>query len=114
VLHLQLGEAAAQIEAANLIFAARRAESVARIDSGEPIDDASVLRNRRDVTLAFGMLKRGVDRLASINGARTVYDSDPLQSALLDITAISTHIIVNEAAAMVPYGRWMMEHAATA
>ncbi len=111
ILHMQLGEAAAQIETANLIFAARRAESVARLDAGEPIDDASVLRNRRDVTLAFGLLKRGVERLAAINGARTVYDKDPLQSVLLDITAISTHIILNEQAAMVPYGRWMMEHA---
>jgi hypothetical protein len=59
--------------------------------------------------MAFGLLKKGVDRLAAINGARTVYDGDPLQTALLDITAISTHIIVNEPAAMVPYGRWMME-----
>ena len=62
-------------------------------------------------TLAFGLLKKGVDRLTAINGARTVYDSDPLQSMLLDITAISTHIIVSEQAAMVPYGRWMMERA---
>jgi 3-hydroxy-9,10-secoandrosta-1,3,5(10)-triene-9,17-dione monooxygenase len=109
VLYLQLGEASANIEAANLIFAARRAESVARLDAGEPIGPGHVLRNRRDVTLAFGLLKKGVERLISINGARSVYDSDPLQSVLLDITAISTHIIVSEAAAMVPYGRWMME-----
>jgi hypothetical protein len=114
ILNLQLGEAAALIETANLIFATRRAESVACLDAGGPIDDASVLRNRRDVTLAFGLLKRGVDRLAAINGARTVYENDPLQSALLDITAISTHIIVNEQAAMVPYGRWMMEQAGLA
>lgn len=109
ISHMQLGEAAAHIETANLIFTTRRAESVARLDAGEPIENASVLRNRRDVTLAFGLLKKGVERLAAINGARTVYDSDPLQSVLLDITAISTHIILNEQAAMVPYGRWMME-----
>ncbi len=84
------------------------------IDAGDPIEEASVLRNRRDVTLAFQLLKAGVDRLAAINGARTVYDGDPLQSVLLDITAISTHIVVNDQAAMVPYGRWMMERAASA
>jgi hypothetical protein len=66
------------------------------------------------VTLAFGLLKKGVERLAAINGARTVYDGDPLQSVLLDITAISTHIILNEQAAMVPYGRWMMERVGSA
>jgi Acyl-CoA dehydrogenase, C-terminal domain len=114
ILHMQLGEAAAHIETANLIFSARRDASVARLDAGEPIEEADVLRNRRDVTLAFGLLKKGVERLAAINGARTVYDGDPLQSVLLDITAISTHIIVNEQAAMVPYGRWMMERVSLA
>jgi 3-hydroxy-9,10-secoandrosta-1,3,5(10)-triene-9,17-dione monooxygenase len=114
ILHLQLGEAAAHIDSANLIFAARRAESVARLESGDPIDAAGTLRNRRDVTLAFRLLKTGIERLAAINGARTVYDGDPLQSMLLDITAISTHIIVNEHAAMVPYGRWLMERDAAA
>jgi 3-hydroxy-9,10-secoandrosta-1,3,5(10)-triene-9,17-dione monooxygenase len=111
ILHMQLGEAAAHIETANLIFATRRAESSARLDAGEPIENAHVLRNRRDVTLAFGLLKKGVERLATINGARTVYDSDKLSSVLLDIAAIATHIILNEQAAMVPYGRWMMERA---
>jgi len=114
ILHLRLGEAAAHIETANLVFATRRAESVARLEAGEPIDQAGVLRNRRDVTLAFQLLKNGVERLAAINGARSVYDGDPLQSVLLDITAISTHIILNEQAAMVPYGRWMMERADSA
>jgi 3-hydroxy-9,10-secoandrosta-1,3,5(10)-triene-9,17-dione monooxygenase len=114
ILSMQLGEAAARIETANLIFATRRAESVACLDAGKPIEEASVLRNRRDVTLAFRLLKKGVERLAAINGARTVYDSDPLQSVLLDITAISTHIILNEQTAMVPYGRWMMERAGLA
>jgi hypothetical protein len=84
------------------------------LDAGEPIEQSIVLRNRRDVTIAFQMLKKGVDRLAEINGARTVYDGDPLQSVLRDITAISTHIILNEQAAMVPYGRWMMERAGLA
>lgn len=112
LLHMQLGEAAANIETANLIFATRRAESVARIDAGEPIDPPHVLRNRRDVSLAFQLLKKGMERLTALNGARTVYDGDPLHAALLDFTAISTHIIVSEQAAMPPYGRWMMEHAA--
>jgi hypothetical protein len=114
ILHMQLGEAAAHIETANLIFTTRWRDSVTRLDAGEAIEPADILRNRRDVALAFQLLKKGIDRLAAINGARTVYDGDSLQSALLDITAISTHIIVNEAAAMAPYGRWMMERAGLA
>ena len=108
VLHMQLGEAAAQIETGHLIFASRRAETVARLDSGAAIPEAEVLRNRRDVALAFHLMRKGFDRLVALNGARTVYDSDPLQSLLLDLTTITTHIVLNEEAAMVPYGRMMM------
>ena len=114
VLHMQLGEAAAQIEAACLIFATRRAETVERLDAGTVIPEAEVLRNRRDVTLAFYLMRRGFDRLVALNGARTVYDGDPLQALVCDLTTITTHIVLNEEAAMVPYGRMMMERAGAA
>lgn len=106
--HVQLGKAAALIDSGNLIFATRRAETVERLDSGAPIQKADVLRNRRDVVLAFQLIRKGVERLVALSGARTVYDDDPLQALLRDITTISTHIVVNEEAAMVPYGRFMM------
>ncbi len=107
-LHLRLGQAAGLIECGLLIFTARRAESVARIDAGDPIGEADVLRNRRDVTLAFQMVRRGVERLIALNGARTVYDADPLQAISRDLGAIATHVIVNEDAALTPYGRFLM------
>jgi alkylation response protein AidB-like acyl-CoA dehydrogenase len=107
-LHLRLGEAAALIECGLLIFVARRAESVARIDAGDPIQQVDVLRNRRDVTLAFQMVHRGVERLVALNGARTVYDADPLQAISRDLGAIATHVIVSEETALTPYGRFLM------
>jgi alkylation response protein AidB-like acyl-CoA dehydrogenase len=106
--HMQLGRAAASIESALLIFTTRRAETVARLESGAPIAEADVLRNRRDVSLAFQMIRQGVEQLVALNGARTVYDAEPLQSVLRDITSIGTHIVVGEEAAMVPYGRLLM------
>jgi alkylation response protein AidB-like acyl-CoA dehydrogenase len=106
--HLRLGEAAARIEAANLIFATRRAETVELMESGAPFPDSVVLRNRRDVALAFRMLRAGVEQLAAVCGASTIYDDSPLQSALRDITTIATHIVVSEEAGMVPYGRFMI------
>ncbi len=114
VLHMQLGEAAAQIEAACLIFTTRRTETVERLDDGTVIPEAEVLRNRRDVTLAFHLMRRGFDRLVALNGARTVYDGDPLQALVCDLTTITTHIVLNEEAAMVPYGRHLMERAGSA
>jgi 3-hydroxy-9,10-secoandrosta-1,3,5(10)-triene-9,17-dione monooxygenase len=106
--HMQLGRAAALIESALLVFTTRRAESVARLESGAPISEADVLRNRRDVALAFQMIRQGVEQLVALNGARTVYDAEPLQSVLRDVTSIGTHIVLGEEAAMVPYGRLLM------
>jgi 3-hydroxy-9,10-secoandrosta-1,3,5(10)-triene-9,17-dione monooxygenase len=106
--HMQLGRAAALIESALLIFTARRAESVARLEFGAPILEADVLRNRRDVALAFQMIRQGVELLVALNGARTVYDAEKLQSVYRDVTSIGTHIIVGEEPAMVPYGRFVM------
>jgi hypothetical protein len=67
-----------------------------------------VLRNRRDVALAFQMIRQGVEQLVALNGARTVYDTEKLQSVLRDVITIGTHIVVSEEAAMVPYGRFLM------
>lgn len=67
-----------------------------------------MLRNRRDVVLAFQMIRQGVERLVALNGARTVNEVGPLQAILRDLTTIGTHIIVSEEAGMVPYGRYLM------
>ena len=111
VLHFRLGEASARIETANLIFTTRRAESIARLESGGPIDEGDAPRNRRDVAFAFRSLREGVEQLAALNGARTVYDDDLLQPALRDIMTIANHIVLNEEMAMVPYGRLMLDRA---
>jgi hypothetical protein len=77
--------------------------------SGVQRDDpeAAVLRNRRDVALAFRLLREGVEQLATACGAGTVYDDNPIQAVIRDVTTIATHIVVNEEAGMVPYGRFM-------
>jgi alkylation response protein AidB-like acyl-CoA dehydrogenase len=107
-VHLRLGEAAALIESAHLIFTTRRDVSVARLETGAPITEADILRNRRDVALAFRMIRQGVEHLVALTGARTVYDADPLQALWRDLATIGTHIIVNEQEAMVPYGRFLL------
>ncbi len=105
---LRLGEAAALIESGLLIFATRRAGSVALLESGMPIPEAEVLRNRRDVVLAYQMISQGVERLVALTGARSVYDDDPLQAIRRDLATIATHIVVSDEAGMVPYGRFLM------
>ena len=108
VVQSQLGEAAAAIEVATLVLHARRDASMALLHGGRPITEADILRNRRDITYALHEVRRGVDRLVEINGARTVYDSDALQMLVRDIQTISTHYTVSRHAAMVPYGRLLL------
>jgi len=57
------------------------------------------------------MVHRGVERLVALNGARTVYDADPLQAISRDLGAIANHVIVSEEAALTPYGRLLLRPA---
>jgi alkylation response protein AidB-like acyl-CoA dehydrogenase len=108
VVQSQLGEAAAAIEVASLVLHARRDDSIAIMRSGRAITEADILRNRRDITYALHELRRGVDRLVEINGARSVYDTDALQMLVRDIHTILTHYTVSRQAVMVPYGRMLL------
>jgi len=108
VVQQQLGEAAAEIETAVLVMRARREETVALIDSGAPIPPEAAMRNRRDIAFAVWQARRGVERLVELAGARTVYDTDPLQSLWRDIVTISTHTVVSRHLGMVPYGRMLL------
>ncbi|HEY4173734.1 MAG TPA: hypothetical protein VGM42_11965 [Rhodopila sp.] len=108
VVQLRLGEAAALIDTAILIMHTRRAQSIAAVDSNTPITPEHVARNRRDIAFAAGQLRRGVETLMEISGARSVYDTDPLQALVRDIMTIGTHTIVSRQTAMVPYGQLML------
>ena len=108
VVQHDLGLAAAEIETAVLIMAARRDASLALVDAGGPIPPEAALRNRRDIAFAAGQLRRGVERLAELSGAQMVYDRDPLQTLLRDIATIGTHTVVSRHLGMVPYGRMLL------
>jgi alkylation response protein AidB-like acyl-CoA dehydrogenase len=108
VVHQQLGEAATEIETAVLIMQARREETRALVDSCAPVPPDAVLRNRRDIALAVWQLRRGVERLAELSGARSVYDTDPLQSLWRDLVTICSHTVVSRHGSMVPYGRMLL------
>ena len=66
------------------------------------------MRNRRDIAFAVWQLRRGVERLVELAGARTVYDAEPLQSLWRDVVTISTHTVVSRHLGMVPYGRMLL------
>ncbi len=108
VVQQQLGEAAAEIETAVLIMNARREETMALADAGGSVPPRVVPRNRRDITLAVWQLRRGMDRLVELAGARAVYDADVLQRLWRDVMTICTHTAVSRHLGMVPYGRMLL------
>ncbi len=108
VVRMALGEASAMIDLATLVMHTRRAESVARVEAGEAITPADVMRNRRDIAWATDQLRQGVQTLVETCGARIVYDRDPLQPLLRDVLTIATHSVVHKQLAYVPYGRHLL------
>ncbi|MEI7712655.1 MAG: acyl-CoA dehydrogenase family protein [Rhodospirillales bacterium] len=108
VVQLHLAEAGGDIDLASLILHTRRAESMALLDSDRPPSVEDAARNRRDISYASEMVRRGVERLVEIAGSRTMRDGDPLQSILRDVTTIATHAVVLRQMNYVPYGRAML------
>jgi alkylation response protein AidB-like acyl-CoA dehydrogenase len=108
VVQQQLGLASAEIETAALIMNARRDESLALVEAGGVIPAEAAMRARRDIAFAVWQSRRGVERLVELAGARTVYDSEPLQSLWRDMVTISTHTVVSRHLGMVPYGRMLL------
>jgi len=108
VVQQQLGEAAAEIETAIVIMHARREETLALVDGGAVIPPEAGSRNRRDIAFAVWQARRGVERLVELAGARTVYDSEPLQSLWRDLVTISTHTVVSRHLSTVPSGRMLL------
>jgi len=86
----------------------RRDETMAAVASGRPIEPSEGMRGRRDITFATHQLRRGIERLVEVSGARIVYDTDLLGALQRDIQTICTHAVVARQLAMVPYGRMLL------
>ena len=108
VTQMRLGEASAAIDLAVLVLHTRRDQSIAALAAGQAIGPREIMRNRRDIAYATDQLRVGVQQLMELNGARTVYDNDPLQAVLRDVLTIATHSVVQLQLAMVPYGRSLL------
>ena len=109
VVQMAIGEAAAAIDIATLLLHTGRSSSTEAIDSGRKITQAEVLRARRDMTFAQHQVGWALDRLCEVTGARWVYDTDPLQEIRRDVMTILTHHAASRQAAMVPYGRLLLD-----
>jgi alkylation response protein AidB-like acyl-CoA dehydrogenase len=108
VVQMTIGEAAAAIDAATLLLHTGRDTSTTAVSSGRKITEAEALRARRDMVYAQHQVGWAVDRLCEADGARWVYDSDPLGAIQRDVMTILTHHAASRQAAMAPYGHMLL------
>jgi alkylation response protein AidB-like acyl-CoA dehydrogenase len=109
VVQMAVGEAAAAIDTATLLLHIGRESSTEAVSSGRKITEAEVLRARRDMTFAQHQVGWALDRLCEVDGARWVYDTDRLGAIRRDVMTILTHHAASRQAAMVPYGRLLLD-----
>ena len=112
VVQMAIGEAAAAIDVATMLLHTGRESSTAAVTSGRKITETEALRARRDMVYAQHQVSWAIDRLCEMNGARWVYDSDPLGAIRRDVMTILTHHAASRQAAMAPYGRMLLAHGA--
>ncbi len=108
VVQMNLGEAAAAIDAATTLLHHGRDLTTAEVDTGRRIAPAEALRMRRDMVWAQHQVGWALERLCELCGARWVYDSDPLQEIRRDVMTILTHHAANRQAAYAAYGSLLL------
>ena len=109
VVQMAIGEASAAIDIATMLLHSGRRGTTEAVHSSREISEAEVLRARRDMTFAQHQVGWALDRLCEVTGARWVYDTDPLQAIRRDVMTILTHHAASRQAAMVPYGRLLLD-----
>jgi 3-hydroxy-9,10-secoandrosta-1,3,5(10)-triene-9,17-dione monooxygenase len=112
VVQMNLGEAAAAIDAATTLLHHGRDLTTAEVGSGRRIAPDEALRMRRDMVWAQHQIGRAVEQLCELSGARWVYDSDRLQEIRRDVMTILTHHAANRQAAYAAYGAHLLGGAA--
>ncbi|MGE0258215.1 MAG: acyl-CoA dehydrogenase family protein [Alphaproteobacteria bacterium] len=108
VVQMNLGEAAAAIDAATTLLHHGRDLTTAEVDTGRRIAPTEALRMRRDMVWAQHQVGWALERLCELCGARWVYDTDPLQEIRRDVMTILTHHAANRQAAYAPYGSLLL------
>jgi alkylation response protein AidB-like acyl-CoA dehydrogenase len=105
-LHARLAEARNEIRCADLLLE-RAADLLEQAASGA---DAPALRAdaRFQASYAAELCRRAIDRLMAATGARSAFDSSPLQRAFRDLTMAAKHQMLNFDDASLAFGRTLV------
>ncbi len=104
----RISEAAALIDAAELLYKRSAHETVTKIEQGESLSIEHRMRSRRDQGYSVVMAKQALDLLVRSGGGHGIYDSDPVRRAYNDLQAMSTHVAVTWDLPAVNYGNYLL------
>jgi alkylation response protein AidB-like acyl-CoA dehydrogenase len=105
---LRLAEAAAEVDAAELLVQRDCAEMAAWAERGLRATAEQRGRYRRDAAWAVQTCARAVARLQPAAGAHSIFLDSPLQRAVRDLQAMSTHIVADSDAGGEAYARALL------
>jgi len=105
---ISLAEAAAEIEAAALIYMAPVREARRMLERGETVPHHFRMRGKRNSTYAARTALSAVGRLFYAAGSRVLFDGNALQRAYRDLHAAATHAGLVWDAGMGEYGRHLL------
>ena len=105
---ISLAAAAAEIEAAALLYMAPVREARAMLERGETVPPHYRMRGKRNSTYAARTALSAVERLFYAAGSRVLFEGNALQRAYRDLHATATHTGLVWDVGMGEYGRHML------
>ena len=107
-MHLVVAEAAAMIDAADLLYRRSFRETIDKILAGEPLSLEHRARSRRDQGWSVMQAKLAAEKLFSASAGRALYDGNHVQRAYADLHALQGHIVAGWEMPAYSYGQVML------
>ncbi|HKS89877.1 MAG TPA: acyl-CoA dehydrogenase family protein [Stellaceae bacterium] len=104
-VQLRLAEAAASVEAAELVLLTDMREAMAKLRRGEEITVADRIRARRNQAYATRLAVTAVEALNASTGGAGLHLDNPIQRAWRDANAVARHVSLNWDAVGTMYGQ---------
>ncbi len=107
VTHLQLAEARALIESAEMTLSANAAEIDKQAANGDPFDEVFLGKVRFDVARSTRACAEAIDILHRGSGASTIHENNPMQRYARDSRVATVHGQFNYETCAEDYGRML-------
>ena len=104
-VQLRLAEAAASVEAAELILLTDMRNAMAKLRRGEEITVADRIRARRNQAYVTKLAVQAVEALNASTGGYGLHLDNPVQRAWRDANAVARHVSLNWDAVGTMYGQ---------